>query len=252
MEFGQIYGSYRRDFVPTEIGMVIYDVRTDVVTFRGKRFEYPGALVMRKNTVDELGTRMETVKRLIVPSTGEIKEFDPDYFVRGRARREKQAMAAPVYHSLADFFRSLRFIRGNVPLVFFGCAEDVNLLKRAGLRIERNLVIDLQKKLRDELKFVFSLDRAAVMMEFGSDLQFIASRRFRYRIPNNFRYLVKPHKAVGDAARIFLLYKEFTEYKEKLLEEARELLEKLNEEREEKEEKKEKKGKEWKSADATS
>ncbi len=231
MEFGQIYGSYRRDFVPTEIGIVIYDAAKDAATFRGRRFDYAGELVMRKNNVDEFGSRVETLKRVIVPSTGKVIEYDPEFRRTGSERRRRRGWAVPVFRALGGFFRSIGSITASVPLVFLGCAEDVRLMERSGIRVGRHEVIDLQRKLRDVMKFDFSLDRASIVMDFDNDLRFITSKHFRYGIPKSFRYLIKPHKAVGDAARIFLLYKELNEHREEFLKDARELLDRMAAER---------------------
>jgi len=41
------------------------------------------------------------------------------------------------------------------------------------------------------------------------------SSNFRYNVPNKYKHLIKPHKALGDSARIFLAYKEFNHDKNK-------------------------------------
>jgi hypothetical protein len=44
------------------------------------------------------------------------------------------------------------------------------------------------------------------------------STHFTYTIPERFRYLIKPHKAIGDAARIFLVDREVQHYTEEFSE----------------------------------
>jgi hypothetical protein len=46
----------------------------------------------------------------------------------------------------------------------------------------------------------------------------ITSAHFSYTLPEKFRYLIKPHKAIGDAARMFLVDLEFHQYPEKFKE----------------------------------
>lgn len=55
IEFGQIYGSHRRDYFPTEIGAVIYDVKNHKFLFERKKFSYDIDLVIRKNRINEIG-----------------------------------------------------------------------------------------------------------------------------------------------------------------------------------------------------
>ena len=37
----------------------------------------------------------------------------------------------------------------------------------------------------------------------------ITSKHFRYAIPEKFRYIIRPHKAIGDTARMLLVSQEF-------------------------------------------
>jgi hypothetical protein len=58
MEFGAIYGSYRRDFIPLEIGGIISNFKTDslsIVRFVHHEFPFDGDVVLRKNLIDDLG-----------------------------------------------------------------------------------------------------------------------------------------------------------------------------------------------------
>ena len=43
----------------------------------------------------------------------------------------------------------------------------------------------------------------------------VGSAHFSYTLPEKSRYLIKPHKAIGDAVRMFLVDLEFHQYPEK-------------------------------------
>jgi hypothetical protein len=78
------------------------------------------------------------------------------------------------------------------------------------------LIRDLQAEIRTHyhLKEHVSLDRASLVTGFGITKSTVNSLHFTYTIPERFRYLIKPHKAVGDAARIFLADREFHQFPE--------------------------------------
>ena len=77
LEFGQVYGSYRRDFVPTEIGLLIHRSIDDNIAIRGKRFDFEGYLVMRSNSLDSLGNSIGLEEKIINPPGARKIEYDP-------------------------------------------------------------------------------------------------------------------------------------------------------------------------------
>ena len=63
LEYGQIYGSYRRDLIPVEIGMVLCeDLERRQV--ESKKFYFDCDLVMRKNIVDWTGNTVGLSERV--------------------------------------------------------------------------------------------------------------------------------------------------------------------------------------------
>lgn len=80
MEFGPIYGSYRTDYFPTEIGAVVYDLESQKILFESKKFYYDVDLVIRKNIVDDIGKTVGFSEKVANSQRGEYqKKFDPSY-----------------------------------------------------------------------------------------------------------------------------------------------------------------------------
>ena len=81
-------------------------------------------------------------------------------------------------------------------------------------RQEVFLIRDLQEEIRSRfhLKEHVSLDRVSLVARFSITEETIYSAHFSYSLPEKYRYLIKPHKAIGDAARMFLADREFHRY----------------------------------------
>ena len=63
-----------------------------------------------------------------------------------------------------------------------------------------------------QLKEQISLDRMSLIIGFGITSTTIKSAHLSYTIPPQYQYVIKPHKAIGDAARMFLVDMEFGQY----------------------------------------
>jgi len=73
--------------------------------------------------------------------------------------------------------------------------------------------VDLQRDIQRLLgmKDHLSLDRVSTIIGFSFSKARIRSMHFSYRVPPPLRHFIKPHRALGDAARIFLLSRELAE-----------------------------------------
>jgi hypothetical protein len=213
LEFGQIYGSYRRDFVPTEVGLLINRSDDDNVIVRGKKFEFDQTVVMRKNSIDSLGNPIGLEEYLYNPSNSRTGEYDPRFRIERESRAKIEKDVRVVFGQLRDFVSDMIGSHDIDHLVFYGSQEDMNLLKRAGSSVSSWKVSDLQKIIGTEVGLDLSLDKISMIIDYRNDGRKISSRHHDYFIPERFQHLLKPHKAVGDVARIFLASKEFTNHR---------------------------------------
>ncbi len=227
LEFGQVYGSYRRDFVPTEIGFLIHRSSDDNIAIRGKRFDLDGFLVMRSNSLDSLGNSIGLEEKVINPSQASKIEYDPRYRIGRIARGEMELKIAAIFHNLGKFMDGVVEEHSLDRIVFFGGQEDLNLLKRGKASITNTNVLDLQKDIRVDLGQDLSLDKASMIIGYGFDDRQIFSEHYKYHVPERFKHLLDPHKAVGDVARMFLLSKELIGYKKTFLKNARRHIRKI-------------------------
>jgi hypothetical protein len=96
-------------------------------------------------------------------------------------------------------------------LVFFARQRELAAFRQARIRTDGFLIRDLQHEIHRQmaLKEHISLDRMSLIIGFALRSSSVRSAHFLYRIPGKFRYLIRPHKAIGDAARMFLVDQEF-------------------------------------------
>lgn len=236
LEFGQIFGSYRRDFVPIEAGILVGDADGSILDIECSQFDFDGNLVMRKNSVDSLGNPIGIEEKVINPSRNSTSAFDPWYRISRSERKEISKLAGTTFQSLREFSENVLKDHDIKKLVFFGAQEDLNLLKRSGLSISSIGIRDLQRELRNEIGHDLSLDKASLIIGYGCEETLVYSNHFSYDLPDEFGSQLIPHKAVGDIARIFLLHREMEDHKESLISSAISLLQRIESYRESDEE----------------
>ena len=220
MEFAGIYGTHQGMQIPIEIGVVIHQPDTDTLSFTGKSFNRPIDVELWKNITDDVGKRIEGQRRIFnLASPGHTNFFNKTFHLGTEDRTEARRTIAGVHRDLQEFMQSLNQKNIN-SLVFFARRREMETFRYSRVKTDGFLIRDLQEEIRDyfHLKEHVSLDRVSLITNFGIGMSTITSAHFSYTLPEKFRYLIKPHKAIGDAARMFLVDLEFHQYPEKFKE----------------------------------
>jgi hypothetical protein len=220
MEFAGIYGTHQGMQIPIEIGVVIHQPDTDTLSFAGKAFNRPIDVELWKNITDDVGKRINGQRRVFnLASPGHTKFFNKKYHLGTEDRKEARQTIAGVHRDLQEFMQTLNQKNIN-SLVFFARHREMETFRYSRVKTDGFLIRDLQEEIRDSfhLKEHVSLDRVSLVTNFGITKSTISSAHFSYVLPEKFRYLIKPHKAIGDAARMFLIDREFRQYPEKFKE----------------------------------
>ncbi len=133
-----------------------------------------------------------------------------------RDGKEARRAIAEVYQDLQEFMQALNQ-KDIGTLVFFARRREMETFRNSRVKTDGFLIRDLQDEIRScfHLKEHVSLDRVSLVTHFGITKSRISSTHFSYTLPEKYRYLIKPHKAIGDAARMFLVDREFHQYPEK-------------------------------------
>jgi len=217
MEFAGIYGTHQGMQIPIEIGMVIHQPDTDALSFAGKAFNRVIDVELWKNITDDMGKRIEGQRRVFnLASPGHSKIFDKKFHLGTEGRKEARRAIAAVYQDLREFMQTYNQ-KDIGTLVFFARRREMETFRYSRVKTAGFLIRDLQEEIRScfHLKEHVSLDRVSLITNFGITKSTVSSAHFSYTLPEKYRYLIKPHKAIGDAARMFLVDREFHQYPEK-------------------------------------
>lgn len=218
MEWGPIYGSKRGDLFPTEIGAVIYDLERKEVLLESKKFSYDVDIVVRKNIINDIGKTVGFSERVANIERGEYQKiFDPSYRLENSDKVIARELRSKCLKELREYIHNL-FKRNQVDqIVLFGAREDLKLLKRAKVNKSNIQVIDIQLILEKEIGYRFSLDKISLIIGFYAKNKCFGSNNFQYKFPSKYKYQIKPHRALGDACRIFMVCNEFYAIKSELV-----------------------------------
>lgn len=214
MEFAGIRGTRQGMQIPTEIGMVLHDPESDTVSFAGKAFSHDIEVELWKNVTDDLGKRVDGHRRVFnLARPGETLPDDRKFRLDADGARKARGAIAAVHRDVRAFMQALN--RRNIgTLVFFAKRRELETFGRARVNTEGFVLRDLQAEIRHAyaLKEDVSLDRMSLVIGFVLNGGSISSAHFQYAIPDRYRYIIKPHKAIGDAARMLLVAQEFRQY----------------------------------------
>jgi hypothetical protein len=216
MEFAGIYGTRQSMQIPVEVGVVIHHPDRDDLSFTGRAFTFDIEVELWKNVMNAVGRRIDGRRRVFnLAHPARSLDFDPKFHLGTGGRTAARRAIAAVRNDLRGFMQALN--REDIgTLVFFARAREIETLQKSRVNTEGFHIRDLQAEIRTQyhLKEHVSLDRVSLVTGFGITKSAVNSNHFSYTIPERFRYLIKPHKAVGDAARIFLADREFRQYPE--------------------------------------
>jgi hypothetical protein len=216
MEFAGIYGTHQSLQIPIEIGVVIHQPDTDAISFAGKAFNRNIDVELWKNITDDVGKRIEGTRRVFnLASRGSTKNFNKKVHLDTVGRKEAHQAIAGVHQDLRGFMQSLNQMEIDT-LVFFARRREMETFQNSRVKTDGFIIRDLQEEIRSDfhLKEHVSLDRVSLVTNFMITKSSVSSDHYTYTLPEKFRYLIKPHKAIGDAARMFLVDREFHQYPE--------------------------------------
>ncbi len=220
MEFAGIYGTHQAMQIPIEAGVVVHQPGMDEISFMGRAFSRKIDVELWKNVTDDVGKRITGKRRVFnLERPRHSQPFDKKYHLSTEGRKEAHRVTARVYQDLRQFIQMLDH-KNIGTLVFFASRREMETFGNAGIRTGSVFIRDLQEEIRSRfhLKEHVSLDRVSLVTRFSITEETICSAHFSYSLPEKYRYLIKPHKAIGDAARIFLADREFHQYPEQFRE----------------------------------
>ncbi|NLM30141.1 MAG: hypothetical protein GX216_06905 [Methanomicrobiales archaeon] len=214
IEFGYVYGTCREVMMPVEIGAVVHRPEDDTVRFVGEEFRYDVDVEIWKKVTDTCGKTIGVATTVANTGRSEYgRTYDHSFRVSGREILAAGETARSAFADLRSFMDSLLSTRDITRIVVFAAHMERKAFRTAEVSLDGCALVDLQREIRRSfgMKQPFSLDRLAHLIDFSVEGSTITSRNFRYPVPGEYRHLLALHRGMGDAARMFLLAREYQE-----------------------------------------
>lgn len=212
LEYGHVHGSQKRISMPTEVGIALYNKNTNSIEYSGKKIAYDIDVELWRNIIDQYGNKIGVEASVANLKKNEYnKELDKNLTLNAKQKKTAYRTAGKAYRDFRFFVNHILDTKDVDKLVFFGDSRERFAFKRAKISTKGHEWMDLQREIKDEydMDMLLSLDKVSKAIKFRNKETQIISSNFRYNVPDKYKYLIKPHKALGDSARIFLAYKEF-------------------------------------------
>jgi hypothetical protein len=128
--------------------------------------------------------------------------------------------------------KNLRKYRFDDLIVFDG-RRDIFLCERSGVNFDYVNIIDIQKDLNRETDYLFSLNKLATVIDFHTDQSYLRSNNLEYWLHPIAARQIVPGTAAFDAARLLMVFNEYTMVHEDFMIKAAILLNKIQKRKDE-------------------
>lgn len=216
MEFGHVYGTKKLIYMPIEVGVLLYDQQKDTISSFQEKFKKDITVEMWKNSTDDLKRTTGSVTSCANLAKNQYElPYEEDYTLQMEDIQDALQITWDAYKDLNVYLKQLSKAHNVDELVFFAKRMEMVAFDRAQLDVTNYQITDIQDNIKKALNMdkLLSLDRASYALDITINNRDISSKHFEYRIPKKYEKKIKPHRALGDAARIFLLYKEYNRSK---------------------------------------
>ncbi len=227
LKYGNIYGGYPNFYAISEIALLVFEQGSNKIFLESWVNNCNVDVVNVYAKTNELGHTIGRGKEVINMRTQRRWPFDEDFRLTeddlGFAFRNLRPTKMNIRNFLLKNFRKYRF----QDLIVFDGRRDVFLCERAGVNFEYLNVIDIQKDLNRETDYLFSLNKLAVVCNFDVDRSYLRSNNLEYWLHPIAARQIVPKSAAYDAARLMMIFNEYTMYHDDFMMKAALLLNKI-------------------------
>jgi hypothetical protein len=227
LKYGNIYGGFPNFFAIAEVSLLVFEKRSKKIFIESWVNKIDVDYVSVYSKTNELGHTTGRYKEVINMRTGRRRPFMEEFKIDKRALQYSFKQLRPVHSRvkkfLLDAFRKYQL----QTIVTFDGRRDVFLCERAGVRFGRINIIDLQKELNKVTDYLFSLNKLSVIINYDMDGSYLRSNNLEYWLHPIAAKQLHPKTAAWDAARLLMIYNEFTEHQADFLVRAQQLLNKI-------------------------
>lgn len=226
LKYGNIYGGYPNFYAISEIALLVFERGSNKIFIESWVNSANVDIVNVYAKTNELGHTIGRAKEVINMRTRRRQPFDEEFRLGeddlGHAFHQLRPTKMPIKRFMEKNFRKYRFR----DIVVFDGRRDVFLCERSGVRFNHN-IIDIQKDLNRETDYLFSLNKLAVVTGYEMDRSYLRSNNLEYWLHPIAARQLMPKSAAYDAARLMMVFNEYTEHHDDFLMKAALLLNKI-------------------------
>ena len=233
LKYGNIYGGYPNFYAISEIALLVFEQDSKKIFLETWINSTNIEIVNVFPKVNELGHTIGRGKEVINLRTRRKKDYDEEFRLDEKqlefAFNNLRPTRAAIKHFLTKNLRKYRF----KDIVVFDGRRDIFLCERSGGDFSRYNIVDIQKDLNKETEYLFSLNKLSVVVGFDYDMSYLRSNNLEYWLHPIAAKQIMPKTAAFDAARLMMVYNEYTQKHDDFLMKAALLLNKIQNNKEE-------------------
>ncbi|HMQ63252.1 MAG TPA: hypothetical protein PKE06_21385 [Flavilitoribacter sp.] len=227
LKYGNIYGGYPNFYAISEIALLVFEKGSNKIFLESWTNSANVEVVDVFARVNELGHTIGRGKEVINMKTRRRRPFDEEYRLSEDNLKYAFKQLRPTKMPIKNFLlKNLKKYRFRDIIVFDG-RRDIFLCERTGVNFERFNIVDLQKDLNKETDYLFSLNKLSVVIDFDYDRNYLRTANLEYWLHPIASRQIVPKSAAFDAARLMMVYNEYTEHHEDFMRRAALLLNKI-------------------------
>jgi len=227
LKYGNIYGGYPNFYAISEIAFLVFERGSNKIFLESWVSNADVNIVNVYSKVNEMGHTTGRIKEVVNLRTRRRKPYKEEFRLEENDLKRSFSKLRPSKDPIRKFiiknFRKYRFR----DIVVFDGRRDVFLCERSGADFSRVNVIDIQKDLNKETDYLFSLNKLSVVINFDYDRSYLRSNNLEYWLHPIAAKQITPKSASFDAARLMMVYNEYTEHHSDFLLKAQLLLNKI-------------------------
>ncbi|MEN0004391.1 MAG: hypothetical protein AAF798_09615 [Bacteroidota bacterium] len=217
LKYGNIYGGYPNFYAISEIALLVYEYESNKIFLESWINGANVDIVSVFSQVNELGHTTGRMKEVINMRSGRRKPYREEFRLDDRDLQYAFKLLRPSKMPIRNFLiKNLNKYRIRDIVVFDG-RRDIFLCERTGVDFRRANIIDIQKDLNKETDYLFSLNKLAVVTGFDYDRSYLKSNNLEYWLHPIAARQITPKSAAYDAARLMMVFNEYTQYHDDFL-----------------------------------
>ena len=233
LKYGNIYGGYPNFYAISEIALLVFERGSNKIFLESWINQADVDIVDVFAETDELGHTTQRVREVLNMRTNRRFRYDENFQLTDRDLQFAFRNLRSTKNAVRNFMsKNLRKYRFDDMIVFDG-RRDVFLCERSGVSFDYINIIDIQKDLNRETDYLFSLNKLSTVIDFHIDRSYLRSNNLEYWLHPIAARQIIPGTAAFDAARLMMVFNEYTEFHGDFLLRAAKLLNKIQQRKEE-------------------